>query len=56
MLFCFIPGHLICKKYLELITGLLIGGVVGKPAHSMERNKTGSLPNVIKIIEKIVGE
>lgn len=52
MLFCFIPVHLICKKHMELKTGLLIGRVVGKSTHPMEKNKTGSLPNVVKIIEK----
>lgn len=36
---------------MGLITELLIGGLVGKPAHSMKKNETGSLPNVIKIIE-----
>lgn len=56
-LFCFLAAHLIYKKYVELIIcGSLVGGGRGKLARSVEKSKTRSLPNIVKIIEKKVEE
>lgn len=53
MLFCSILVYLIYKKYMGLvICGYLVEGVGEKLAHPVKKNKTRSLPNIIKMTEE----